>query len=397
MTIDIARFDPLGRSGTGDLWDQLAQLRECPVGKTELYGGIWLLTRYRDVVEAARDWKRFSSAQGAGEVPLAKVDDIRLMPIETDPPLQRDLRRIIDRHFGPRSMPAAQADVRAAAIELIERFPSGECEFISEFAVPYPALNFFNYAFGVGLDEAMKVMRWIAEMFEAPNTAESAIRSFHDWAGSLIEQRKAAPQRDDVLDSILRAKIDGRAVTQRECMMIIMNMVIGGIETTKHVLGNIAYYLATRPVLRERLDRDRALIPAAVEEFLRYETPAPGLGRTVTCPIEIDGVSIPADDRVILYYGSANRDAAAYDRPDEIVLDRYTRRAAPHLTFGVGVHRCPGAHFARLELRVAIEEMLDRMPHIELAVQDLEYGAGMSRGLVSLPLRFGTTGTNAAG
>jgi cytochrome P450 len=396
MTIDIAQFDPLGRSGTEDLWNQLAQLRQCPVSKTELYGGIWLLTRYRDVVDAARDWETFSSAQGAGEVPLAKVDDIKLMPIETDPPFQRDLRRVIDRHFGPKSMPAAEADIRAAAIELIGKFKLGECEFIGDFAVPYPALNFFQYAFGVGLAEAMKVMHWIAEMFESPNTAEPAIRSFHTWAGSLIEQRRAAPRRDDVLDSILQATIDGRSLTPRECMMIIMNMVIGGIETTKHVLGNIAYYFATRPDLREELDRNRALIPAAVEEFLRYETPAPGLGRTVTCPVVVDGVSIPADDRVILYYGSANRDAEAYDRPDEIVLDRYTRRATPHLTFGVGVHRCPGAHFARLELQVAIEEMLDRMPHITLATQDLEYGTGMSRGLVSLPLLFGIPHPDAA-
>jgi cytochrome P450 len=182
-----------------------------------------------------------------------------------------------------------------------------------------------------------------------------------------------------------------RPLADSERMMSIMNIVTGGIETTIQAMGNIAYHLATRPDLRARLKAEPSLIPAAVEEFLRFESPAPIQGRATTCPVRLGTADIQAGERVVLHWGCANRDPAAYDRPDEIVLDRFVGEAKPHMTFGIGAHHCPGAHFARLELKVAVEEMLARMPDLELVTDDVEYRAGLTWGPIALPVRFSVT------
>jgi cytochrome P450 len=141
VAIDIASFDPLSEDLAVNHWERLSELRRCPVGKSELYGGLWFLARYDDVLEAARDWQTYSSAEGSSPVPLQSDGGIKLMPISTDPPVQRELRRLIDRHFGPKKMPDAQPAIRNRAIALIERFQSrGTCDFVAEFAVPYPEL-----------------------------------------------------------------------------------------------------------------------------------------------------------------------------------------------------------------------------------------------------------------
>jgi hypothetical protein len=136
------------------------------------------------------------------------------------------------------------------------------------------------------------------------------------------------------------------------------------------------------------------MIPAAVEEFLRHDPPVPVIGRTATCPIQLQGAQVEAGDRVVLYLGAANRDPAVYAEPDEIMPDRFAGRSRPqpHLTFGTGIHRCPGAHLARLEMLVTIEEILDRLPGLSLPRSSAHaYTTGTSRGLTSLPITFELT------
>ena len=148
MTVDVENFDMLSKSLAERHWEQLAELRECPVGKTGLYGGVWLLSKYDDVMTAARDWQTYSSANGSAPVPLDTGGDIKLMPISTDPPFQRELRRLIDRHFGPKKVAAASEEVRTGAIALFEKFQHrGACEFVSDYAAVFPANTFFRYAF----------------------------------------------------------------------------------------------------------------------------------------------------------------------------------------------------------------------------------------------------------
>jgi cytochrome P450 len=389
VSVDVENFDMLSKSLADHHWEQLAELRECPVGKTSLYGGVWLLSKYDDVMAAARDWQTYSSASGSAPVPLNTGGDIKLMPISTDPPLQRELRRLIDRHFGPKKVAAAREDVRRGAVALFENFQRrGQCEFISEYAVAFPANTFFQYSFGVGPDTTGRVMGWLDHMLHAPNEAQESVQAFFGWTRELLDGRRESGPRDDVLDSLLTGTVHGRELTDPERMMIIMNLIIGGIETTTHVLGNVMHHLAARPAIRERLAADRGLIPAAVEEFLRYESPADARGREATCPVQVGEAHIEQADRVALFYSAANRDPAKYDAPDEIMLDRFAGRAAPHLSFGAGPHRCPGAHLARLEIAVTIEEALDRLRDLVLADQDITYTYGLTRGPVAVPLTF---------
>lgn len=389
MAIDVEKFDLLSESLADRHWEQLAELRECPVGKTSLYGGIWLLSRYDDVIKAARDWETYSSAEGSAPVPLETGGDVKLMPISTDPPLQRDIRRLIDRHFGPRKVAEAEPEVRRGAIELIERFRRrGECEFVADYATQFPANTFFRYAFGVDPDATGRVMKWIYHILHAPNEAADSVLAFFEWTKGLLDRRRAGGPRDDVLGSLLEGTIQGRKLTDPERMMVIMNLVIGGVETTTHVLGNVVHHLATKPELLEGLKADPSLILAAVEEFLRFESPADARGRAAMCPVQVGGARIQPKDRVALFYSAANRDPSKYERPDEIILDRFAGRANPHLSFGAGPHRCPGAHLARLEIAVTIEEVLGRMDGLALATDTLTYSAGLTRGLLALPLTF---------
>lgn len=389
MAVDVESFDPLSESLAENHWEQLSELRECPVSKTNLYGGLWFISKYDEVMNAARDWQTYSSAEGSAPVPLETGGSVKLMPISTDPPLQRHLRRLIDRHFGPKKVPEAENAVRHYAVTLMESFQErGECEFIEEFAVPFPANSFFNFAFGVKPDDTERVMGWMYHILRAPNEAKESVQAFFQWTEGLLEGRRHGESRDDVLDSLLTGTIEGRQLTESERMMVIMNLIIGGVETTTQAIGNIVYHLATKPELRARLDADRSLIPAAIEEFLRYEPPSSLRGRVATCPVDVGGAHIEEKDRVVLVYGAANRDPRKYTEPDELVIDRFAAAATPHMTFGAGPHRCPGSHFARLEIRIAVEEVLDRFEDLRLATDDVSYSAGLTRGLLALPIRF---------
>lgn len=390
MNVDFADFDPLDQELSENLWERLAQMRECPVAHTDKRGGMWLLSRHGEVLEAARNWEDLTSTHGSGIVPIPQVSGIKMIPIHTDPPVQREYRRLIDRHFGPKKMPDAEAAVRAKAVELISAFAGdGNCDFVAQFTVPFPVAAFFDFAFGVEMAEAEKVLGWLDTILASPAESSDAISSFFEWTRVLIEVRRASGERrGDVLDALLDGNVLGEDLTDRQRMMVIMNLVTGGIETTTHALSNAIFHLAAMPALRQQLDADPALIPAAVEEFLRFEAPAPGQGRTATRPVTIGKTNIQVGERVVLYYGSANRDPRVYDHPEEIRPDRFRGETAPHLTFGAGPHRCPGAHFARLELRVAIEEVLGRLKGLELASDEFTYTTGLTRGLKSLPLKF---------
>jgi cytochrome P450 len=393
VTVDVTHFDPLSESFAEQHWEQLADLRACPIGRSELYGGLWILARYDDVLHAARDWQTYSSAEGSSPVPLETGGSVKLMPISTDPPIQRDLRKLIDRHFGVRLMPAAEQATRAIAVELFERFQSrGECEFMAEFAVKFPAYSFFNYAFGVPPETSTQVMGWLDRLLAAPHDSVEQVQAFFGWTQTLLDTRRAGEPRDDVLNSLLTGTIEGRELTDSERSMVLMNLIIGGVDTTALAIGSIVYHLATDPDLRARLAEDRSLIPAAVEEFLRLDPPNSLRGRAVTCPIEVNGSQLAPKDRMVLAYGAANRDPDKYDSPDELVIDRFAGSAPPHMTFGAGPHRCPGSHFARMEIAVALDLVLDRLVDLDLAVDRIEYTVGLTRGPRELPITFRPVG-----
>lgn len=387
---DPASFDPLSPETACNLYTQLAHLRaHCPVSHNEHHGGLWVLTSYQDIWDTARDWKRFSSADGASGVPVELAGEVRMLPVDADPPLQRQVRKLLDRFFTPRALAEYEGAVRELAVGLLAPLQRrGECEFVAEFAEHYGPAAFFHVAFGDS-SNAWQVLQWLKAAMATPTEAAEPMMAFFGWAWQLLAGRDGLAPGDDLIDSVRSGVVDGRSLTVEEQVMTVVGLVTGGVDTTTNALGNITYHLATRPDLREQLHADRSLIPAAVEEFLRHETPAPSLGRTAREDVEIGGQHIRAGERVTMMYASANRDANAYENPDEIVFSRMKQSGvAPHMTFGAGIHHCLGAHLARLELRVAIEEILDRMPHLELAVDDVERSGGLIYGPHTLPLRF---------
>jgi hypothetical protein len=287
---------------------------------------------------------------------------------------------------------AAEPAIREVAVGLIESFRhTGSCDFVLEYSSIISPTVFFDYAFGVKPDESGRVMEWVTKLLQDPVGSGAERQALLAWTQTMLDARQVGEPCGDVIDSINAGKVDGEPLTDVQRRMVLMNLVIGGAETSGHGISEIVYQLARSPELRRRLAAERELIPAAIEEFLRHEPPVPVVGRTATCPAVISDGRVDANERVVLYLGAANRDPAIYGDPEEIILDRFTgtSRPQPPMTFGTGVHRCPGAHLARMEMVVTVQEVLDRLPGLNLPAANVyERTTGTSRGLKSLPLTF---------
>jgi cytochrome P450 len=403
---DCSGFDPLDPSlaepdeRTGGLterfWTILGQVQaRCPVAHSDAHGGLWILTRHDDVVRAGQDWETFSSAGGAAPVPF---DDgglgFRLVPLETDPPLHRGIRKLLNPFFLPAAVAALEDETRAIAVELIDALQAcGACEFMSQYAVALPAHVLFRTLLGLGVDTIGDALHWVDRLVMEPEAAMEVLMELMPWCYSHLEARKAV-RRDDVLDAVVHGLVDGeRPLDEFEQVEVLVLLIIGGLETTANALGNIGLHLATDPELRDRLaGMTGARLTRACDEFLRYEAPAPGMGRTVGRDVEVAGRQLRAGERVILYYGAANRDPEVWKEPDRLVLDR--EDANRHLAFGTGPHHCLGSHLARLELRVGVEELLRRLPDLRLdPSHQLTWRTAFSRGPAKLPLVFSPGGS----
>jgi cytochrome P450 len=341
-----------------DVWARLRN--ECPVARTDKHGGFFVLSRYDDVFAAALNTETFSSDGDGLGVAIPPQDLRPLYPIDLDPPYHTRYRQILNPFFNMRTVARMQDSIRALARELIAAFPaSGVFDAAAAFTLPLPRRVGFQM-----LSFPEERTAEVSELVEAvmSNVVErqgAAAPRLFEVLSEILAERRAQPRRDDLLDTVVFGEVDGVPVDEKQSFAMLILLLMGGLATTSAALGVMIEWLADHPEDVKRLREHPELHNLAVDEFVRYSSPVAHIGRTVMADTEIDGCPLPKGSRVLLGFGSANRDDRVFGRPDEVLVDRQPNK---HVGFGIGPHRCIGSHVAKLQIKVALEELLAAMP-----------------------------------
>jgi len=349
---------------------------------TPHYGGHWIATRAADIDAMQLDAARFSMSSVT--VP-ASQQAFRIVPLEMDPPEHTPFRALLSPKFGPRPVNDLEGSVRALAIELIEGFAhQGRCEFVEAFAKRLPIVVFLRL-----VDLPLEDRDTLLEMTEASVRGDAqrrnwAAQALQQYIGKWIVARRAHPG-PDLISAMVNAQVNGRDYTPEETFGMMVNVIFGGLDTVAASIGFLTRHLAEHPGLRRQLVADRALIPVAIEEFLR-RFGIPNTARVITHDFEYGGVSFKAGEQIMLPKTLHGLDERRY--ADALTVD-LARPASRHAAFGDGPHRCPGAGLARMELRVFLEEWLSRVPDfsVEPGRQPVT-SSGQVNGMMSLPLAW---------
>ena len=350
----------------GDLHTHLRWMREHAPVYWDAAGQTWGITSHEDVLAVSKDPQTFRSSGGIRP-------DNPAMPymIDMDDPDHKKRRGLVSRGFGPRRVAEREARIREVSVDLIERARErGRFDFVGDVAAWLPLIVIGDM---LGVDEAdyPRLLAWSEAMILGSGAtsmerilgAAQAFDEYISYQRAVIADRRARPQ-DDLVSILVHAEVDGERMRDDELVMEALLILIGGDETTRHVLSGGAYELLRHPDQMRMLVREPARIPTAVEEMLRWVSPIQNMARTAARDIELRGQRIGAGEKLVLLYPSANRDAAVF--PDPFRFD-IGRTPNDHLAFGIGAHFCLGAALARLELRVFFEELLRRMPELTLA------------------------------
>ncbi len=337
-----------------------APVHRRPTREARVWPHYWILSRARDVDAALHDWRTFSSARGT------LIDtDISLIPpnmFNMDPPRHDELRGILARALTPTRVAALEPGVRASARALVlELSDRPRFDAATEYAQRLPTLTLCELM-DLPTADREQFLRWnLDTLAGADFTSDAALRAYDEmgryWEG-LVAERRQAPG-PDLISRILHDQTPGQELSDAEIVGFCSLLHDASQNTTMNMIANAIIELSRHPDERRKLVRQPARWPGALEEILRFVSPVQGLARTTTRDVEVAGVTIPAGDQVLLLYGSANHDETVFDRPDELDLDRDVGR---HWTFGHGIHFCLGNAVARLETRIALEELLARIP-----------------------------------
>ena len=325
--------------------------------------GVYALARFEDVRAAASDPRTFSSegtSLGVGLLPHIQT---------MDPPRHDRLRNLVTLAFTPRRVAEMEPRIREIARGLLDQFAGkGRADLMADYARHLPS-RVIGDMIGVPPERREAFLHWTESMVAVPtdatqgqNVRAAAQKIYQEFARLLDERRRT--RRDDLMSALLDAEIDGEKLSQEDLLGFCFVLIVAGNDTTTNLIANGAILLARHEVTRRELVAEPALIEDAIEEMLRCESPAQALPRRATREIQLHGVTIPAGAEVTLVWGAANRDEREFEDPDRFDVHRRIRR---HLAFGQGLHFCLGANLARLEARVAFEELLARIPCYDLA------------------------------
>jgi cytochrome P450 len=390
MTEQVSRpesvdFDNTDPELFNDLYARITGVQaRCPVAWSPASGGFWMLTKYDDVVEASREWQTYTVTQGIMIPPTGA--SMPVIPAELDPPRHTKLRKLVLPNFTDKALqpwvPGLQRIIADAFAPLL---PRGKADIVVDIARPVPVLAICLI---LGIDRDWRRIRQLAEEFLAATGKQEARAKAAELEAFLeeeIDARRGQPVRD-LLGAYVNAEIDGEVIPPRELLGLVQLIVVAGHETTVNGMGMLIYRLCAEPGLRERVLADRTLADKVIDETLRLHPPVWNMGRTVRAETTVRGSSLCPGEKVMLVYGAANRDPDKFEDPDTFDIDR--PGITQHLTFGSGRHRCIGEALARLELRLALNHVLDTVPDIELDGQPVFGGGTNQYGPRSLPVRF---------
>lgn len=396
MHIDLVSPETFARSGHP--WEQYAWLRaNAPVfWHPETDGpGFWAITKHDDVRTISRTPKTFSSFEKG--VMLPDPDDMglmaqRLMMLSMDPPQHDRFKLLVSRGFTPKNAPLLRPRIEELAREIVESaLAKGSCDFVSEIAGRLPSgliaeLMGMPREDGERLYDLTEIMHTNDDAVAPPHVKAAAIGEMLGYAQSVAERKRSEPG-DDLATLLVNAEVDGDRLTDGEFQWFFLLLVNAGGDTTRNLLAAGLQLLFDHPEQRERLVADPdALLGTAIEEMLRYASPVSHFKRTVMHDTEIRGQKMRAGERVVLFYGSANRDEDVFDHPDDFDI---ARDPNPHVAFGAGgPHLCLGMHVARVELAVMFRELLTRMPHIEPNGPIERMHSSFIAGIHSMPVRY---------
>jgi cytochrome P450 len=389
-------YDPYDYGIDADPHPTWRRMREeQPLYWNERYG-FWALSRFEDVWAAYHDTTTFSSSHG---VQLETLDH----PVEhasmifMDPPEHDRLRTLVSRAFTPRRVRDLEASVTTLVDGYLDQFSGTEqFDYVEQFGALLPPMV-IGELLGVPAGERDQLRHWFDDILhrdegstQPSQRALTAGLGVLEYVTAMIADRRRTP-RDDLVTALIEAELDDddgatRKLDEGEVFSFVVLLAGAGVETVARLLSWAAVVLARHPAQRALLVEDPRLIPNGIEELLRYEAPSPVNGRWVTRPFEAHGTVVPAESKVLLLNGSANRDPLEFDNPDRFDVRRTIKR---HITFGYGAHFCVGAALARLEGRIALTRTLARFPTWEIDESELvPVHTSTVRGYASVPIHF---------
>ena len=373
------------------IWDELRQ--RCPIARTERRRGAWLLTTYDDVTAAAHDVATFSSLEvgviGQDEEPNPEdvLLEYGLPPISSDPPLHTWTRRILLPWFSHRRVEEYEVITRELCRRLLTSFVStGHADAAADYAQQIP-VRVIAGVLGVPPELSDTFTGWVRDVLEFADEPERAQRGGQGILEYLIAEvgRRREDPDDDLISWLVQAEHDGQPIDDSIILGMAGLVMIAGIDTTWSAIGSSLWHLATHPDDAARLVQEPSLMDTAVEELLRAYAPVT-MARMVTEDTVFKECPMHKGDKVLMNFPAANRDPAAFEDADRVVLDRTQNR---HVAFGSGIHRCAGSNLARMELRVALEEWLRAIPTFRLEDgADVTWAGGQVRGPRTLPVVF---------
>lgn len=357
--------------------------------------GYWALTKYEDLVHVSKNPQIFSSARGGTNIPDYPEQDlsmIRMLMVNMDPPQHNKFRRLTSSGFTPRMVARMEEKIRVAAAQIVDRVAGkGECDFVTELAAELP-LQVIVDLVGCPQEDRHLIFDWSNRLigFDDPEfqtshaDARTAAGEMWMYANKMATARKGK-EGTDLVTVLINAEIDGEKLNEFEFDNFFLMLCVAGNETTRNLISGGMLALIENPEQRQLLIDDPGKIPLAVEEMLRWVSPVIHFRRTTTCDVEIRGQQIKAGEKVVIIYPAANRDEDIFANPDVFDVQRTPN---DHVAFGIGQHSCLGLNLARLEIRIMFEEILRRMPDIELCGPVRRLRSNFINGYKRIPVRF---------